>query len=164
MQFGNVPVVPTSIITKEGVKKVLPAVIKSYQRWNKRISTGLLNRWLEAIQRVHVPPPGPRNRTIKLKYMTQVRIVVVVVVVIGRGGRGGGGGGGEIVVVLQVCKRWVCCTILIAFTHCNTTPTTPTPPPPPPPPPPTTTTTTTTTTTPSLLSSHHCQLLSTYLQ
>lgn len=72
VQFGNVPIVPTSAMTQEGVHKVLPAVIKCYERWNHRINTGLLNRWLEAIQRVHAPPPGPRNRTIKLKYLTQV--------------------------------------------------------------------------------------------
>lgn len=38
-------------MTGAGVKAILPAVVHSYDGWNKRVSTGLLNRWLEAMIR-----------------------------------------------------------------------------------------------------------------
>lgn len=42
-------------------------------RWNTRVSTGLLNRWLRAIL-VLKPPPAIGGRRYNLKYITQTNI------------------------------------------------------------------------------------------
>jgi predicted GTPase len=44
-----------------------------HESWNKRVGTGLLNRWLAAIERLHSPPPVGK-RAVRLKYMVQVRV------------------------------------------------------------------------------------------
>ena len=38
--------------------------------WNKRISTGLLNRWLGIVLERH-PPPLVKGKRIKIRYITQ---------------------------------------------------------------------------------------------
>jgi len=43
-----------------------------YDLWNKRISTGALNRWLEGIIDQH-PPPLTGGHRIKLRYITQAK-------------------------------------------------------------------------------------------
>lgn len=71
-QVKGVPVVTCSAKTGKGLKKLLPEVIKLYETWNKRISTGALNRWLEDMTVAH-PPPLVSGRRIKLRYMTQAK-------------------------------------------------------------------------------------------
>jgi GTPase len=45
-------------------------VLGAMEKWNSRISTAQLNRWLEAaIERN--PPPAPSGRRIKIRYATQ---------------------------------------------------------------------------------------------
>ena len=46
----------------------MPAVLDTYARWDKRITTGVLNQWVRAIQR-HTPPP----RGAEIKFGSQVR-------------------------------------------------------------------------------------------
>jgi GTPase len=54
-----------------GIGDLMAAVTKADKRWNARVSTGLLNRWLEdAI--VRNSPPAPSGRRIKIRYGTQV--------------------------------------------------------------------------------------------
>lgn len=54
----------------KGVDKLMAAVTLADKRWNQRISTGKLNRWLEEIVQRNAPP-APSGRRIKIKYMTQ---------------------------------------------------------------------------------------------
>jgi GTPase len=62
--------VTLSALGERGLDKLMPAVFKTYDTWNRRISTPILNRWLkEAVDR-H-PPPAVSGRRIKLRYMTQ---------------------------------------------------------------------------------------------
>jgi GTPase len=69
-QVKGVACVPLSAKTGRGVSKLLPAVVKSFDRWQTRVSTSRLNRWLqEAVER-H-PPPMVQNRRIKLRFATQ---------------------------------------------------------------------------------------------
>ena len=71
-QLRGAPLVTVSARTGKGLDKLQAAVMKAYDVWNRRVSTGLLNRWLaEMIQR-H-PPPAPQGRRIKLRYMTQAK-------------------------------------------------------------------------------------------
>ncbi len=60
------PVIPISALTGEGTEEILDEVLRTYDRWNIRVSTGKLNRWLQDVQR-YKPPPG-RHR---IKYGSQ---------------------------------------------------------------------------------------------
>lgn len=69
-QVPGVPVVPISAASEKGLDKLLRAVVKSSEVWNRRVPTPQLNRWLtEAIAR-HAPPASS-GRRIKLRYITQ---------------------------------------------------------------------------------------------
>ena len=72
-QARGVPVVTLSALTGQGVNNLMPAVIKTYQRWQTRISTAALNRWLKDMLEAHPPPLGGHGRRIRLRYMTQAK-------------------------------------------------------------------------------------------
>jgi GTPase len=50
----------------------MEAVEATHKVWNRRISTGRLNRWLEGVL-AHHPPPAVSGRRLKIRYMTQVK-------------------------------------------------------------------------------------------
>jgi GTP-binding protein len=69
-EIRGVPVVTLSAKQERGLDKLLNAVLGAMEKWNSRISTAQLNRWLEAaIDRN--PPPAPSGRRIKIRYATQ---------------------------------------------------------------------------------------------
>ena len=69
-QIRGVPVVTLSALTSRGIQKLLPEVAAVYEIWNKRVSTGPLNRWLQQVVERH-PPPIRRGRRIRIRYITQ---------------------------------------------------------------------------------------------
>ena len=71
-QLKGSPVVPLSGATGMGTEKLMQAIVKVHEIWNKRISTGRLNRWLAATLD-QTPPPAVSGRRIKIRYMTQVK-------------------------------------------------------------------------------------------
>lgn len=71
-QLRGVPVVTISAKTGRGMDRLRAAVEKQYRIWNRRVSTGKLNQWLEGMLSAH-PPPAPNGRRIKLRYMTQAK-------------------------------------------------------------------------------------------
>lgn len=71
-QSKGVAVVPMSAATGRGVEKLMPAVRKTYEFWNKRVPTGALNRWFEGALSRH-PPPLVEGKRIKLRYATQTK-------------------------------------------------------------------------------------------
>ena len=71
-QVKGSPVVPVSGLTGQGVDKLIEAVVRVHTVWNKRISTGKLNRWLTATVDA-TPPPAVSGRRIKLRYITQAK-------------------------------------------------------------------------------------------
>ena len=71
-QARGIPIITFSAKTGRGTNRLLPAVMDIYELWNKRISTGALNRWLDGIT-AHHPPPLTSGRRIKLRYMTQAK-------------------------------------------------------------------------------------------
>ncbi|MGI9370946.1 MAG: ribosome biogenesis GTPase Der [Hyphomicrobiales bacterium] len=71
-QLRGVELVTLSAKSGKGVDRLMPAVLRAYSVWNTRVSTGQLNRWLEEMVQRH-PPPAPRGRRLKLRYVTQVR-------------------------------------------------------------------------------------------
>jgi GTPase len=66
----GVPCVTLSALTGKGVDKLLPAVVAAHGRWQSRVSTGALNRWLAMAIEQH-PPPLAQGRRVKIRYATQ---------------------------------------------------------------------------------------------
>lgn len=64
--------IPVSALTGYGLNNLKSAVGRTWEIWNRRVSTGQLNRWLEEMKSAH-PPPAPQGRRIRLRYMTQVK-------------------------------------------------------------------------------------------
>ncbi|MFT3671234.1 ribosome biogenesis GTPase Der [Aestuariivirga sp.] len=69
-EIRGVPVVTLSAMQGRGIDKLMKAVFDADRRWNIRITTSKLNRWLEgALERN--APPAPSGRRIKIRYATQ---------------------------------------------------------------------------------------------
>lgn len=68
----GVPCVPLSALTGRHVEKLLPAVVEAHDRWNRRVPTAALNRWLEGALERH-PPPLVQGRRVKIRYATQAK-------------------------------------------------------------------------------------------
>lgn len=74
--FHNAKAVPVIMVSalNGGIEldHLMKAIFRVYEVWNRRISTGKLNRWLMDLVDRHAPPLV-RGRPIKLRYMTQVK-------------------------------------------------------------------------------------------
>ncbi len=71
-QIGTVPVIALSVLAGRNLDRLMRTVCELYDRWDRRIPTGPLNRWLaEAVAR-H-PPPTVGGRRSKIRYATQVK-------------------------------------------------------------------------------------------
>ncbi len=71
-QLRGVQAVTVSAETGRGLDRLMESVVRTHEVWNRRISTGRLNRWLEEAVAQH-PPPAVAGRRLKIKYMTQVK-------------------------------------------------------------------------------------------
>jgi GTP-binding protein len=71
-QWKGVPIVAISALAGDGVDRLMPAIVKQHDIWNRRVSTHKLNEWLEMMLERH-SPPAPKGRRIKIRYMTQAR-------------------------------------------------------------------------------------------
>jgi len=71
-QVKGVPIVTISGMTGRNLDKLMDAVFRIYDAWNRRIPTARLNRWLKQATEMH-PPPLDAGRRIKLRYMTQIK-------------------------------------------------------------------------------------------
>lgn len=72
-QVTGIPTVTISALKKEGLNKLMKAVLTVYNRWNKRIPTAPLNQWFSDVLEQNTPPLGKNKRRIKLKYITQAK-------------------------------------------------------------------------------------------
>ena len=66
------PVIAMSTKTGEGVEELMPVIFNARDRWERVISTGLLNRWLLDIVQSN-PPPLTNGRPTKVKYVIQTK-------------------------------------------------------------------------------------------
>ncbi len=69
-QITGVPVVYISGLAGEGLDRLMQAVFRCYETWNRRVPASRLNRWLAVMLERH-PPPAPSGRRIRLRYITQ---------------------------------------------------------------------------------------------
>ncbi|HIJ61374.1 MAG TPA: ribosome biogenesis GTPase Der [Rhodospirillaceae bacterium] len=72
-QVRGVPTVTISALKGAGMDRLMDAVVDVEKRWNQRISTGQLNRWLADMTERHPPPATHGGKRLRLRYMTQVR-------------------------------------------------------------------------------------------
>jgi GTP-binding protein len=71
-QLRDVPLLTVSAKTGKGIDMVLKVAFDLRDAWSKRVSTGELNRWFEGAIEAN-PPPAPKGKRIKLRYITQVK-------------------------------------------------------------------------------------------
>jgi GTP-binding protein len=71
-QLKGVPLLTVSAKTGKGIDQILQTAFELREAWSRRVGTGELNRWFaEAIEAN--PPPAPKGKRIKLRYVTQVK-------------------------------------------------------------------------------------------
>jgi GTP-binding protein len=71
-QWKGVPIVALSALSGEGLDRLMPAIARQHEIWNRRISTHRLNEWLQYMLEKH-SPPAPKGRRIRIRYITQAR-------------------------------------------------------------------------------------------
>lgn len=71
-QVRGLPVITLSARTGRGLDKLMPAVLTAYAKWNRRVPTAKLNRWLSEATERH-PAPAVGGRRLRPRYMTQVK-------------------------------------------------------------------------------------------
>lgn len=71
-QMRGIAVVPLSALTGAGIERLVPAVRRAYEVWNRRLPTAELNRWFEQALARH-SPPLVNGRRLKPRYMTQAK-------------------------------------------------------------------------------------------
>ena len=69
-QVPGVALVTISARADKGLDDMMRAIVKTYETWNKRVSTPKLNRWLQEALSRHAPPAASGKR-IKIRYVTQ---------------------------------------------------------------------------------------------
>ena len=70
-QVKGVPFITMSALKGKGVEDILPTVLELHKKWQTRISTAQLNRFIEGMVETN-PPPMRKNRRMKIKYMSQI--------------------------------------------------------------------------------------------
>jgi GTP-binding protein len=71
-QARGMPIVAVSGMHGDGLDRLMKAVVETYEVWNKRVSTSVINRFLERALAQN-PPPAVSGARIKLRYMTQTK-------------------------------------------------------------------------------------------
>ncbi len=72
-QLRGVHLVEISALNKKGINNLMKDAMLMYEKWNVKIVTSKLNKWLNFIQQQN-PPPLKSGRVIKIKYCTQTSI------------------------------------------------------------------------------------------
>ena len=72
-QVKGVEVVPVSGLTGVGIDKLMAAVFRAHELWNRHIPTAQLNRFMAEVIEAH-PPPLSGGRRSKIRYITQAKI------------------------------------------------------------------------------------------
>ncbi len=70
-QVRGLPLFAVSAKTGKGLDAMLKAAFELRASWSKRVPTAALNRWFDHAL-IANPPPAPKGRRIKLRYITQV--------------------------------------------------------------------------------------------
>ena len=71
-QAKGMPIIALSGMHGDNLDKLMKAVVETYEVWNRRVSTSVINRFLERALSMN-PPPWVSGARIKLRYMTQAK-------------------------------------------------------------------------------------------
>ena len=69
--FNDIPIIFTSVLSKQRIFDVLQTAIRVYESRKRRISTSALNDFLLPLIE-NYPPPATKGKYIKIKYVTQL--------------------------------------------------------------------------------------------
>ena len=69
-QVRGLPLFAVSAKTGKGLDEMLRAAFVLRESWSKRVPTSALNRWFDDALEAN-PPPAPKGKRIKLRYITQ---------------------------------------------------------------------------------------------
>jgi GTP-binding protein len=69
-QVRGLPVFAVSAKTGKGLDAMLKAAFEIREAWSRRVPTAALNRWFDDALEAN-PPPAPKGKRIKLRYITQ---------------------------------------------------------------------------------------------
>lgn len=69
-QNKGVTILPVSALHGTNTQQIMRKVAQLHDRWDSRIGTGILNRWLTALTQLS-PPPKVGQHPLSLKYITQ---------------------------------------------------------------------------------------------
>ncbi len=72
-QVRGVSVVTVSGLTGQNLERLMPAVLRAYETWNRRVETGPLNTWLADATAHHPPPLSALKRRLRIRYATQAK-------------------------------------------------------------------------------------------
>ncbi|GEO82457.1 ribosome biogenesis GTPase Der [Pararhodospirillum oryzae] len=73
-QVRGVPTATLSALHGRGLDDLMAAVLEIHARWNRRVPTSRLNRWLQAMIDRHPLPLGKHGRRLRIRYATQAKI------------------------------------------------------------------------------------------
>ncbi|MBV7255429.1 ribosome biogenesis GTPase Der [Pacificimonas sp. WHA3] len=71
-QISGVPLLTVSGLTGKGIDTLIEVAFTQRDSWSRRVTTGELNRWFEGALEKN-PPPAPKGKRIKLRYVTQAK-------------------------------------------------------------------------------------------
>jgi GTP-binding protein len=71
-QVKGVPLLSVSARTGKGLDELIAAAFAIREIWSKRVPTAALNRWFDDALEAN-PPPAPKGKRIKLRYITQIK-------------------------------------------------------------------------------------------
>lgn len=69
--FTDVPIVFTSALHKQRIFKAIDLALEVYENRQRKITTSVLNKWLEEALAIK-QPPSVKGRFVKIKYITQL--------------------------------------------------------------------------------------------
>ena len=72
-QVRGVPLIAVSAKTGKGLDQMIGAAFELREIWSRRVPTAALNRWFDDALEAN-PPPAPKGKRIKLRYITQASI------------------------------------------------------------------------------------------
>jgi len=71
-QAKGIPIAFVSAKMGKRVDSIMDEVMRVYEKWNTRVSTGLLNKWIYEFNKVQ-RMPSDQGKHLKLRYLMQIR-------------------------------------------------------------------------------------------
>lgn len=64
----GIPILYVSAKTGQKTERIMDEVLRVYEKWNTRVSTGLLNKWIWAFSKVQ-KMPADKGKMLKMRYL-----------------------------------------------------------------------------------------------